>query len=170
MFKADLPGLKEEVTVEIEEGGRVLQISVERNFEEEKNDTWHHVEHSSGGFTRRFRLPENAKMDEVMASMENGVLTVTVSKVEGTTNLLDIILPISISTVDDATGMNHPQPGAELMRYKLMSFKLSEKVVNMRRLTLPLTGGTTTLFLPVVKFAIFDSFSASILFPMYMYI
>ncbi|KAF5946955.1 hypothetical protein HYC85_017183 [Camellia sinensis] len=55
------------------------------------------------------------------------------------------------------------------MRYKLMSFKLLENVVNMRRLTLPLTGGTTTLFLPVVKFAIFDSFSASILFPMYMY-
>ncbi|CAL5402102.1 unnamed protein product [Camellia sinensis] len=100
--------------------------------------------------------------------MENGVLTVTVPKVEVTTNLLDIILPISISTVDDATGMNHPH-GTELMRYKLMSFKLLEKVVNMLRLTLPLTGGTTTLFLPV-KFAIFDSFSTSILFPMYMYI
>ncbi|CAL5402111.1 unnamed protein product [Camellia sinensis] len=82
MFKADLPGLKEEVTVEIEEDDRVLQISGERNFEEEKNDTWHRVEHSSGGFTRRFRLPENAKMDEVMASTENGVLTVTVPKVE----------------------------------------------------------------------------------------
>ncbi|KAL7257613.1 hypothetical protein ACSBR1_003844 [Camellia fascicularis] len=82
MFKADLPGLKEEVTVEIEEDDRVSQISGERNFEEEKNDTWHRVERSSGRFTRRFRLPENAKMDEVMASMENGVLTVTVSKVE----------------------------------------------------------------------------------------
>ncbi|CAL5399436.1 unnamed protein product [Camellia sinensis] len=142
MFKADLPGLKkEEVTFEIEEDDRVLQINGERNFEDERNDTWHRVERSSGGFMRRFRLPENAEMDEVMASMENGVLTVTVSKVEGT----------------------------ELMRYKLMSFKLLENVVNMRRLTLPLTRGTTTLFLPVVKFAIFDSFSASIFFPMYMY-
>ncbi|CAL5399442.1 unnamed protein product [Camellia sinensis] len=59
--------------------------------------------------------------------------------------------------------------GTELMRYKLMNFKLLEKVINMRRLTLPLTGGTTTLFLPVVKFAIFDSFSTLILFPMHMY-
>ncbi|KAI8023842.1 hypothetical protein LOK49_LG03G03597 [Camellia lanceoleosa] len=82
MFKADLPGLKEEVTVEIQEDDRVLQISGERNFEEENNDTWHRVERSSGRFTRRFRLLENAKMDEVKASMENGILTVTVPKVE----------------------------------------------------------------------------------------
>ncbi|KAF2311928.1 hypothetical protein GH714_027428 [Hevea brasiliensis] len=83
VFKADLPGLKkEEVKVEIEDD-RVLQISGDRNVEkEDKNDTWHRVERSSGKFLRRFRLPENAKMDQVKASMENGVLTVTVPKVE----------------------------------------------------------------------------------------
>ena len=83
VLKADLPGLKkEEVKVEIEDNS-VLQISGERNVEkEDKNDTWHRVERSSGKFMRRFRLPENAKMDQVKASMENGVLTVTVPKAE----------------------------------------------------------------------------------------
>ncbi|KAK7276336.1 hypothetical protein RIF29_17475 [Crotalaria pallida] len=83
VFKADVPGLKkEEVKVEIEDGS-VLRISGERNREsEEKTDTWHRVERSSGRFERRFRLPENAKVDQVKAAMEDGVLTVTVPKVE----------------------------------------------------------------------------------------
>ncbi|KAM0040734.1 putative small heat shock protein HSP20 [Helianthus debilis subsp. tardiflorus] len=83
VFKADLPGLKkEEVKVELQED-KILQISGERTREkEEKNDKWHRVERSSGKFLRRFMLPENAKVDEVKAQMENGVLTVTVPKKE----------------------------------------------------------------------------------------
>eukprot|EP00252_Welwitschia_mirabilis_P011693 TRINITY_DN26056_c0_g1_i1.p1 TRINITY_DN26056_c0_g1~~TRINITY_DN26056_c0_g1_i1.p1 ORF type:complete len:162 (+),score=29.30 TRINITY_DN26056_c0_g1_i1:248-733(+) len=81
IFKADLPGLqKGEVKIEVEDG-RVLQISGERKKEnEEKNDRWHRVERSYGRFLRRFRLPENAKIEEIKAGMENGVLTVTVPK------------------------------------------------------------------------------------------
>ncbi|KAF7065951.1 hypothetical protein CFC21_072015 [Triticum aestivum] len=83
VFKADLPGVKkEEVKVEVEDGN-VLVVSGERTKEEEdKNDKWHRVERSSGKFVRRFRLPEDAKVEEVKAGLENGVLTVTVPKAE----------------------------------------------------------------------------------------
>ncbi|KAK1649632.1 hypothetical protein QYE76_067437 [Lolium multiflorum] len=83
VFKADVPGLKkEEVKVEVQDGN-VLQISGERSKDqEEKTDTWHRVERSSGKFMRRFRLPDNAKVEQVKAAMENGVLTVTVPKEE----------------------------------------------------------------------------------------
>ncbi|RZC76478.1 hypothetical protein C5167_000600 [Papaver somniferum] len=83
VFKADLPGLKkEEVKVEVEEG-KILQISGAKNKEKEEiNDQWHRVERSSGKFLRRFRLPDNAGVDQVKATMENGVLTVTIPKVE----------------------------------------------------------------------------------------
>ncbi|KAF0914031.1 hypothetical protein E2562_026409 [Oryza meyeriana var. granulata] len=83
VFKADVPGLKkEEVKVEVEDGN-ILQISGERSTEhEEKTDKWHRVERSSGKFLRRFRLPDNTKPEQIKASMENGVLTVTVPKEE----------------------------------------------------------------------------------------
>ena len=44
----------------------------------EKNDKWYCIERSSGKFLCRFNLPKNAKIDQVEASMENEVLTVTI--------------------------------------------------------------------------------------------
>ena len=41
---------------------------------EDRNDTWRRVERSSGKFLRRFRLPGNAKTDQIKACMEDGVL------------------------------------------------------------------------------------------------
>ncbi|CAL9145074.1 class I heat shock protein-like [Musa acuminata AAA Group] len=84
VIKADLPGVRrEEVKVELESGGRVLQISGERRREvQETGDTWRQVERSSGRFMRRLSLPENAKVEGVKASMEHGVLTVVVPKAE----------------------------------------------------------------------------------------
>ncbi|KDP46365.1 hypothetical protein JCGZ_10205 [Jatropha curcas] len=82
VFLFDLPGLKkEQVNVEIDEGN-VLQISGERPDEDGENDKWHRIERCRGKFLRRFKLPENVKSDQVKASMENGVLVVTVPKQE----------------------------------------------------------------------------------------
>ncbi|XP_009623166.1 17.6 kDa class I heat shock protein-like [Nicotiana tomentosiformis] len=84
VFKADLPGLKkEEVKVEVEQG-RALQISGEIGVADQKkeNETWRRIERPRGKFCRKFWLPENAKLDEVKACMENGVLTVTIPKQE----------------------------------------------------------------------------------------
>jgi HSP20 family protein len=81
VFKADIPGMnKEEVKVEVVDG-RTLSISGERSQEETKErDNWRCVERSHGKFMRQFGLPENAKVDQVNAKVENGVLTVTVPK------------------------------------------------------------------------------------------
>ncbi|XP_021609178.1 18.1 kDa class I heat shock protein [Manihot esculenta] len=44
----------------------------ERGGRRRKNDKWHRIERrSSGKFLRRFRLPENAKVDQIKAGMEN---------------------------------------------------------------------------------------------------
>ncbi|XP_073107043.1 class I heat shock protein-like [Elaeis guineensis] len=62
--------------------GPQIQISGERTREQEdKSDTWHRIERSTGKFCHRFRLPDNARLDDVRAAMEHGVLTVIVPKV-----------------------------------------------------------------------------------------
>ena len=82
-FIADMPGLKkEEVKVQIEDGN-VLAIQGERTREKvEDTDRYHRVERSSGKFMRRFRLPGNTEVEKIAATVENGVLTVTVPKKE----------------------------------------------------------------------------------------
>ncbi|XVE76469.1 hypothetical protein DITRI_Ditri12bG0175700 [Diplodiscus trichospermus] len=61
----------------------IIKLSGKRNVEkEDKNEKWHRVERGCGKFLRRFTLPENAKVDEVKATMENGVLTLTIAKKE----------------------------------------------------------------------------------------
>ncbi|KAH7280911.1 hypothetical protein KP509_36G020500 [Ceratopteris richardii] len=98
VFKVNLPGLaRDDVRIQVEDG-RILQISGEIKGEEEAaTDRWYRAERPQRGtFQRRFRLPENANLDEVKASMENGVLTVRVPKLMPTGGMMGI-KPIEIS-------------------------------------------------------------------------
>jgi HSP20 family protein len=83
VLKADLPDVNpDEVQLQIEEG--TLMIKGQRRFEkvEGKGAGYHRIERSFGEFARYFSLPETVDADRVQADYKNGVLTVTLPKVE----------------------------------------------------------------------------------------
>lgn len=77
-----LPGLKKEnITVEFQDG--VLSVSGERTFsKEEKEHKYHRVENLYGKFKRSFQLPDHVDAGAIDAQFENGLLQITVPKVE----------------------------------------------------------------------------------------
>lgn len=79
---AELPGLaREDVDVQVHDG--VLTIKAERKEEsEESRGNVHVSERRYGTFQRSFRLPEEADIDGIVASMKDGVLTLTIPRVE----------------------------------------------------------------------------------------
>ncbi|KAG6552127.1 hypothetical protein Mapa_006436 [Marchantia paleacea] len=83
VLKADLPGMKkEEIKVQISDDG-ILTISGERSKEEvNEKGSFGRVELSYGKVHRQLKLPSDAKIQEVSAKVENGVLTMTVPKTE----------------------------------------------------------------------------------------
>jgi HSP20 family protein len=81
---ADLPGVNEEdLDISVENHQLVIKGHRERNFDVE-NSTSHRIERSYGSVSRSIRLPPNADKNNVNASFENGVLTVTLPKVAPT--------------------------------------------------------------------------------------
>jgi HSP20 family protein len=79
---AELPGFKpEEIHVELNR--ELLTISAERKEEkEEKGKTFHRVERQYGTFRRSVTLPNAGEAEKVTAEYKDGVLAVTVPKVE----------------------------------------------------------------------------------------
>jgi len=81
-FHVIAPGVKkEEIKLTIEDG--VLRISGERkSLEESKAVTIHRIESTFGEFERAFRLPKDANAEALGAQYQDGILTITVQKLE----------------------------------------------------------------------------------------
>ena len=79
-ISADLPGLSEkEIEVSFDDG--LLTLSGEKKVaRDEKTDTWHIVERSSGTFKRQLSLNSPVDADAIEAKFDKGVLTVTLPK------------------------------------------------------------------------------------------
>jgi HSP20 family protein len=83
LLTAELPGVTEEdISIELE--NNVLSISGEKTetrVEGDEERRYHVWERSFGSFTRSFTLPSTVDGANIMATFENGVLTVKLPKV-----------------------------------------------------------------------------------------
>jgi len=83
-IEADMPGVKKE-DIKISMDNDLLSITAERTqSEEEKKKGFHRVERSWGCLSRSFTLGENVNTEKIEAKYDNGVLKLTVPKVERT--------------------------------------------------------------------------------------
>jgi HSP20 family protein len=82
VFKVELPGFKkEDLTVEF--SNDTLTLRGERKQEEEtKNENVHRLERSYGMFERSFTIPKNVDAKKIDAALKDGVLVLSVPKVE----------------------------------------------------------------------------------------
>lgn len=82
-FEAELPGVsKDSVKVSVNEEN-ILTIKGEKKFERKDEATnCCRNERTYGEFMRSFQLPQNSDTEMISASYENGVLTLTVPKME----------------------------------------------------------------------------------------
>ncbi|MFA5157832.1 MAG: Hsp20 family protein [Patescibacteria group bacterium] len=82
VVSAELPGIDED-KVDVEIMDNVMTISGEKAEEKvEEGEGYHYKESHTGAFTRSFTLPADVKAEKAQAEMKNGVLEITVPKVE----------------------------------------------------------------------------------------
>jgi len=81
-IKAEIPGVKkEDVKVTIEDG--VLTIKGVKKYEKKKKSKKQlRVECEYGSFIRSFTLPNNVKTNEIEAEFKDGILNLTIPKME----------------------------------------------------------------------------------------
>lgn len=78
----ELPGVQQQ-DVQIDLAGDTLTIRGEKRGDREASGKdYYCVERSYGAFQRQLTLPEDADKDAITASFENGIMTVTIPRVE----------------------------------------------------------------------------------------
>lgn len=83
VLKAELPGLEiEDVSIEVEDSTLVLKG--ERKLDERREHDYHRMERFYGTFQRSFCLPEAIDAAAIKAGLKDGVLEITIPKVEPT--------------------------------------------------------------------------------------
>jgi len=90
-LRLDVPGMtKEDITINLQ--NRTLTVSGERTSERtEDGEEYVRVERAFGTFHRTFTLPDAVDEDNIEATYDNGVLTITVPKTEeGTRRQIEI--------------------------------------------------------------------------------
>jgi HSP20 family protein len=81
-IKADMPGVPKE-NVEVEVDDDVLEIKARTDESHEATDgNYIRRERRTSSFHRCFSLPDTVRSDEIKATMKDGVLSITVPKVE----------------------------------------------------------------------------------------
>lgn len=82
IIKADLPGMdKKDVFITVEKG--TIRLEGEKKTEQKKEKgRYSHLERSYGRFSRSFALPDEVDTEKINASMNNGVLELTLPKSE----------------------------------------------------------------------------------------
>ena len=78
----DVPGIEEkDIDISLSDHALVIKGEREGREEEEKED-YHRIERSYGAFERRVALPCDVDADRVNATLDKGVLTITLPKSE----------------------------------------------------------------------------------------
>ncbi|MFZ5764888.1 MAG: Hsp20/alpha crystallin family protein [Thermodesulfobacteriota bacterium] len=81
VIKMEVPGIaREELNIRTQ--GNYLEISGTRKSDAPEGYTAHRVERGTTSFTRSFTLPSDVNPDKAEASLQNGVLTLTLPKSE----------------------------------------------------------------------------------------
>jgi len=80
-MKIEVPGIsKEELKIKVQ--GNYLEVSGSRKSDAPEGYTAHRVERGSATFTRSFTLPSDVDTSKVEAELANGLLSLTLPKVE----------------------------------------------------------------------------------------